>query len=112
MNVPILNRKLILEDAFRVPDGAGGYETLWQPLGTHWAHLSPGAGRERQDAAVQRSRVVMRIMVRAAPVGSPARPTAGQRFREGRRTYDIIAVTERDTTGRYLTCHAEEEVVS
>ncbi|MGB4908701.1 MAG: head-tail adaptor protein, partial [Tabrizicola sp.] len=51
-----------------------------------------------------------RITVRGTPTGSPSRPKAGQRFREGTRLFLIQAVTERDQFGRYLTCFAREEV--
>ena len=38
------------------------------------------AGREIEEGARGRSRVSHRILVRAAPVGSPARPRADQRL--------------------------------
>jgi len=50
--------------------------------------------------------------VRAAPVSSPSRPKAGQRFRGQGRLYTINAVAEVGTQGRYLTCHAVEETVT
>ncbi len=112
MRSPILNRQLTLEDAYRVPDNAGGYTTQWQALGQHWALIRPGVGRERAVNALTLSRVILRIIIRAAPIESPMRPHAGQRFREGSRIYAITAVTERDRTGRYLVCHAEEEVAT
>lgn len=112
MNLPLLNRKLVLETPVRVPDLAGGYATDWQPLGVVWGEVRPGAGSERGDNALALSRVPLRITVRAAPVGSEARPRPGQRFREGQRLYAVTAVTERDTQGRYLTCHAQEEVAT
>ena len=109
---PKLNRQLLLEDAFRVPDDAGGFSVDWQVLGTLWAQVSPGTGREKATHNLPRSHVPMKILVRAAPVGSPSRPIAGQRFREGTRIYNINAVTEKDEAGRYLLCHAEEEVAT
>ena len=107
-----LNRKLVLEDPQRVPDDAGGFATDWQPLGTVWASISPGTGRERALHQLPRSHVPLRVFVRAAPVASPSRPVAGQRFREGSRIYNINAVTEKDQSGRYLLCHADEEVAT
>ncbi|WP_394152567.1 head-tail adaptor protein [Loktanella salsilacus] len=110
MRLPILNRKLVLEAAQRSPDGAGGYDTSWQPLGTLWAEIKSGNGSARGENALQLSRVPLKITVRAAQVGSDARPSAGQRFREGSRLYAILAVTEQDSRARYLVCHAAEEV--
>ena len=112
MMMPNLNRKLILEAPQRVPDDAGGFVVNWQPLGTLWAEIAPGTGRERALHQLPRSHVPLRIFVRAAPVDSPSRPVAGQRFREGSRIYNIDAVTEKDQTGRYLLYHAEEEVAT
>ena len=110
MTLPLLNRKLVLEHAVRSPDRAGGYATRWEALGTLWGEITPGAGGERAANALALSRVPLRIVVRSAPAGSDARPTAGQRFREGPRIYTILAVSDGDTRGRYLTCHAQEEV--
>jgi len=112
MKAPSLNRALVLEDAFRTPDQAGGFAVVWQALGTLWADISPGTGRELARHELTISRVPLRIIVRAAPVGSPARPNAGQRFREGSRVYTIAGVSEWDTSARFLMCHAFEEVVA
>lgn len=107
-----LNRQIVLEDPARVPDDAGGFTVVWQALGTHWAHIAPGTGREKAAHNLPRSHVPLRITVRAAPVDAPSRPKPGQRFREGARIFNINAVTERDQTGRYLLCHAQEEVAT
>ena len=107
-----LNRKLVLEEAQRSPDGAGGMVESWVALGTLWAELRPGAGRERGGQFVTLSKVPYRIVVRAEPEGSPARPKPDQRFRENGRVFRILAVAEHDAAGRYLTCHAIEEVLA
>jgi len=112
MKSPNLNRKLVLETANRVPDNAGGFTVTWQPLGTIWAQITPGAGREVARHQLPRSRVPLRIVVRAAPVGDSQRPIPGQRFRDGARIFEINAVTEVDRFIRYLTCHVEEEVAT
>ena len=112
MSLPALKRQLALEAPESVPDGAGGFLTTWTELGRMWAEVSPGTGRIRGQGEAYFSRVPLTITVRAAPVGSEARPLAGQRFREGNRLFAITAVTERDPYGLYLTCFAEEEVVT
>jgi len=112
MKFPKLGRRLVLEDPVQTSDGAGGLTTVWTALGIHWAQVTPGTGRERLDSSLPRSVIPLRILVRASPVGSDARPHAGQRFREDTRVFNIIAVTESDSSARFLTCHAEEEVTS
>ena len=112
MSAPQLNRKLALEEAQRVPDGAGGYGLTWVMLGTLWARIDPGTGRERAGEFVTLSHVSYRITVRAARQGAPSRPKPEQRFRDGTRIFRITAVTEDDAEGHYLTCFAQEEVLA
>lgn len=107
-----LNRRLVLEEADRVPDGAGGWDESWAALGTLWADLRARTGREAGGEAVSLSRTGYRITVRAAPHDAPSRPRPGQRFRDGARVFDIVSVAEADRAGRYLTCLAEEEVAT
>lgn len=109
MMPPVLGRKFVLEHAVRVVDGAGGFAEIWSPRGTLWAEVRPGKGREAAGEGVALSRVPWRITVRAARPESPARPVAGERFREGERVFRIISVAEADPAGRYLTCEADEE---
>lgn len=110
MNAVNLGRALVLETRVRTADGLGGYSEAWVPRGTLWAEVVPGAGRVLDREEVTGSVVPLRITVRGARIGAPSRPVAGDRFREGVRSYHIIAVTERDPDGRYLTCFAQEEV--
>ena len=112
MNTPRLNRLLVLETRERVADGGGGYAESWTELGRHWAEVTARTGRERGEAGLPLSAVSYRITVRAAPHGTSARPVAHQRFREGVRVFLIQAVAERGADGRYLTCFADEEVVT
>jgi len=112
MNRPRLNRSLTLEAATRTPDGAGGFLEIWDVLGTLWAEVRAGTGREQARDFVTLSTVPYRITVRAAPEGAPSRPKPEQRFREGNRVFRILAVTEADADGTYLTCFAREEVVA
>ena len=110
MALPHLNRALVLEAPERAPDGAGGFIDTWVVLGTLWADVKPGTGRERSEGPAPISAVALHIVVRAAPEGSSARPKPGQRLREGGRIYAISAVREWDAQARYLTCFATEEV--
>lgn len=112
MSTPRLNRKLTLEGVSRVADGAGGYDEVWAVLGTLWAEIRAGVGREADLAGLAVSEARYRIIVRAAPQGAPSRPVPGQRFRDGARVFRILAVTDADAGVRYLTCHASEEVAA
>lgn len=107
-----LDRALVLEQPVRVADGAGGSTLSWVAVGSLWAELAPGAGREAAGEEVLRASVPYRITVRAAPVGAPSRPRPEQRFRDGSRIFTILAVTERDVRGQYLLCFAREEMPS
>lgn len=104
-----MNRSLVLEGAVKVADGAGGYTRLWEPLGVLWADVRPGTGREVGQGQAVRSRVPLKITVRAAPHDAPSRPRAGQRFADGARVFNILAVTEAGSHAQYLVCHADEE---
>lgn len=110
MTAPVLNRALALEAPQRTADGAGGYVTTWQTLGTLWAAVQPRASARSADGGLVSTRARVRILVRAAPPGSPRRPVPGQRFRAGARIYVILAVTEAEASGRFLACDADEEI--
>jgi head-tail adaptor len=110
MSRPSLSRQLVLEARRTLPDMAGGYSESWVVLGTLWADVVAGSGRDVAGEEVTISSVPYRITVRAAPFGSDARPRADQRLREGARIFRIVAVAERDADGRFLTCFAREEV--
>lgn len=112
MSVPVLDRKLVLESALPVADGAGGFSESWTALGTLWAAVEARAGRERGAAGGSVSVARYRITVRAVPVGMASRPRPGQRFRDGTRTFAIRAVSEADSAGRYLVCQTEEEAAT
>lgn len=103
-----LNRAMVLEALRRVPDGAGGYAEAWDALGTLWAEVKAGTGREVSGVETAGPAVSYRITVRAAAPGSPSRPTAGQRLREGERVFRILAVADADA--RHLTCFAQEGI--
>ena len=107
-----LDRRLVLEEVERVPDGAGGFAEVWAEKGVLWGHVKAGAGRETAGDFVTLSTVPYRIIVRAAPVGAPSRPKPDQRFRDGARLFRILAVTEEEGAGTYLVCFSREEVAA
>lgn len=107
-----LTRPLLLEARQAVADGLGGLSESWAALGTLWAEVVAGTGREAAGEEVTLASIPYRITVRGAPQGAPSRPKAGQRFRDGGRLFAIVTVTEADAAGRYLTCIAREEGVA
>ena len=109
MSTPNLNRALVLETPIQTPDGAGGFVLSWDTVGTLWGEVIAGSGRDPAAVEFTLASVPYRITVRGAPVGSPQRPLPEQRLRDGTRVYLLVAVTERDPDGLYLTCFAREE---
>lgn len=107
-----LNRQLTLEAPQRVPDGAGGFVEGWVALGTVWASVTARSGREAAGIGVPLSRMGHKIILRAAPAGSSARPGPEHRLRDGSRIFRILAVSEEDADGRYLVCNTQEETVA
>lgn len=107
-----LNRKMVLEGPVPVPDGGGGARVAWVARGTLWVAVEPATGSERAGEALTLSGVAMRIFVRGAAVGSPARPRPEDRFLEGARVFRILSVTEADADAAYLVCQAREEVAA
>lgn len=110
MTVVSLKRLLVQERAVQASDGAGGFSISWEALGSIWAEIMPGAGRDAGGEEVTLTSVPYRITVRGAPQGSARRPAAGQRFRDGARVFRILAVAERDAAGQHLNCFCREEI--
>jgi len=105
---PRLSIRLTLEAPQRIADGGGGWQVVWNALGTLWAEIRSSGARERVSGGREISRITHRITIRAAEVGSDRRPVPEQRFRKGGRTFAIRGVTEADDRGGYLTCWVEE----
>jgi head-tail adaptor len=107
--MPELRTKLFLETVVLTEDLTGGFGEEWVPLGEIWGDVLARSGGIREARAGDVSRMQFRIVVRAAPFGSPSRPKAGQRFRDGERVYTIEAVALADASGLYLECWTTEE---
>lgn len=108
---PTLNRKLVLQERVSTPDGSGGYTVDWVALGTLWTDMRPIRGNERVLAGRRVSSTAWRITTRAGAVGSPSRPRPDQRFVEGERVFNILAVAEIAGNAKYLECWAEEGIL-
>lgn len=109
---PRLNRRLVLEAPVTAADGAGGFTGGWAALGTVWAEMRAGRGDTGDAAGMPVAAMAYRVVLRAQPPGSAARPHPGQRFRDGARVFAIRAVAEADPAGRFLICFVQEEVAA
>lgn len=107
---PQLTRKLVLEERVMTPDGSGGFNVAWTPLGTVWADIRATRGSDRIAGGRQLPLVGCRIILRAAPEGAASRPKPDQRLVEGSRVFTIRAVAELNGNPLYLDCWAEEGI--
>lgn len=105
---PVLNTELVLEAPQQIPDGGGGYRTVWAPIGTMWADVKPSSARETEIGGRAASEVTHRIVIRSAPEASPRRPTPNCRFRSGGRVFSIRGIAPVGLRGQYLNCWAAE----
>ena len=108
MSVPNLNRKLVLEEAVLSADSMGGVMETWGALGAIWASIDARGGTERLIGGRMVPVTKFKIITRSAPYGAASRPRAEQRFTEGGRIFDILAVAEMDGAAQYLEIWAEE----
>lgn len=97
-----LRRRLVLETAERAPDGSGGCTETWIPVATLWARMETLAGREAVHAEATTAEATHRVTIRGrSGLGTPLR------FREGARTFEIVAVIE-DERRRWTACLCRE----
>jgi head-tail adaptor len=94
---------MILEAPVETPDGAGGFNLSFAPLGAVWAGLEWLGGEERwrEGGFEQAGRWRVTLRWRAGV-------TAGMRLRDGARLFDIRAAADPDGGGRRLVCLCEE----
>ena len=101
---PALTRLFTLETPEDAADGGGGRARSWRSVGAHWAALRAVSAAEAVAHGAQTRRVTHRAVIRWASEGSASRPGPAQRFREGDRVFDIVAVAEADDGRRFLDC--------
>jgi head-tail adaptor len=104
-----MTRRFALERDEIMGDGGGGGDRAWRTIGWHWGAVAGAPGKIEDDDAVARSRTLALVRLWARPHGDVGRPCAGDRLREGRRLFRILAVAEDDPAGRFLVCRVEEE---
>ncbi|WP_075221053.1 phage head closure protein [Acuticoccus yangtzensis] len=99
-----LRRRLVLEVANDVSDGAGGATRTWVPVESLFAQVEPRRRRETVDDGRAVGLVTHRVTVRRT--GSVAR---GARLVDGARRYRVLAVEDLDPQRRFLSLLCEEE---
>ena len=98
-----LRHRLVLEEAQRVSDGAGGFTETWITLATVSAAIAPSGGSESVNSGRLAGRVSHQVTLRYRPGMTPA-----MRFRLGTRQFHILAVFDEDERKRWLQCLCEE----
>lgn len=88
-----LDRRLVLEEAERSPDGAGGWTVGWTAVATLWAGVEFLRGGETLKAEAVTAEATHRVILRRRSDVTPA-----MRFAEGTCVLDILAV-EREGGG-------------
>lgn len=111
MRVPQTDRRVALEGRVTTPDGAGGFSAGWLKRGELWAAFTPAQGSAGQEAGQPSAASRYRVIIRAAEVGSPRRPLAGERLVEGPRRFDILTVGDSALGRGWLSLLVEEEVM-
>jgi len=97
-----LNRRLVLEAPVETPDGAGGVTRTYQTVTTLWAQVTPVRAGADVSADSLGAAVTHRIIIRA-----PRTLTTLHRWRDGARTFRIIAYRE-SADRRFVAVEAEE----
>lgn len=98
-----LKRRLVLEQPNETPDGAGGLTRAFAPVVTLWANLEWLAGEERWRRDRPEQAGAFRITLRWR-----SGVTAGMRFRDGTRIFEIRSAGDPDGARRSLVCLTEE----
>lgn len=107
MRVPTvgqLRRRLTIEAASEVADGAGGAVRTWAPLARVWGRVEPRRLGETVDDGRRVGRVTHRVTIRRRD-GIDGHV----RFVSGSDRFRVLAVEELDPARRFLRCLCEEE---
>jgi len=99
-----LRRRLTIEAAVDVPDGAGGVSRTWNAVGDVFAKVVPRRRRETVDDGRQVGLVTHLVTIRRRE------DVNGEvRFVEGETLYRVLAVEDADPLRRFQDCWCEEE---
>ncbi|MEM8663857.1 MAG: phage head closure protein [Pseudomonadota bacterium] len=99
-----LRRRLTIEHAVDVSDGAGGVSRSWVSLGEVYARVTPRRRRETTDDGRQVGLVTDLITIRHR-----GDVDGGTRFVGDGVVYRVLSVEDADPHRRFLDCWCEEE---
>ena len=100
-----LRHRLTLEEPVETADGTGGVTRSFATVTTLWASVTPVSARGRVEAASLAADVTHRIVIRSGP-----QLTTRHRLREGTRIFRILALRDRDGSGRFVEIGVQEKV--
>ncbi|MBW3098662.1 phage head closure protein [Pseudohoeflea coraliihabitans] len=99
-----LSARLLLQQPLDSDDGQGGTTTSWADVTQLWALIEPLSATPGEQAARQVAIHTHRVTLRHR-----TGLLRGMRFIFDGRFLLIRAISDPDASGRYLTCHCEEE---
>lgn len=99
----MLRHRVQLQALVETPDGAGGFEEIWQEIAECSARIEPLSVKQSFIADQADERATHRITIRFRNDIE-----SGQRFIFENRFFRISTVQDPDETKRYLICRTEE----
>lgn len=103
MQIGDFDRRIeVLEKRVR-KDAYGGEEIEWIPVGRVWAKIEPGSGSEFLNAQQVQAENPTKITVRFY-----AGLTVMERIRYGEKLYEILGISDEETTHRWTVITAKE----
>ncbi|WP_108661179.1 phage head closure protein [Acuticoccus kandeliae] len=99
-----LRRRIAIETASDVADGAGGSVRSWTPAGTVHGRIEPRRRAERVENGRLSGLVTHRVTLRAG-----ATVTGGARLVADGVRYRVLVVEDHDPQRRFIDCLCEEE---
>lgn len=98
-----LNRRVILQDMVRTPDGAGGSEATWNAIAELWAKIRPRHAGEHLVADAVTSAATHMITIRYRNGLTP-----DMRFVAGSRVFEIVSVIDEKEANCWHMCLCRE----
>ena len=105
MQIGDLNRRIEVLESRVKKDAYGGEVVEWIPVGRVWAKIEPGSGTEILNAQQVQAENPTKITVRFY-----AGLTVMERIRYGDKLYEIIGISDEETTHRWTVITAKELV--
>lgn len=102
-NIGHLNRRVVLQDISRSPDGSGGAETAWVNIAELWAKIRSRHGNENLNADGLTSTATHTVTIRFF-----ASLTPDMRFVLDQRIFEIISIANLNEAHFWHVCACRE----